>query len=321
MRSEVMAHRHLHLHEDMTAEHTHGKQVRVSLALLGTLAGGMLLISAAIASIKYVYGSHSFQTEALAMAAAILLGAPIVLHAVRSLAKGEMHMDELVALAILAAFATAATDENPAEKYATAGIIAFFMLLSQLIETRTALGARASIESLIKLTPTKASLLDSKGDEKEVKVSNLKPGDQIRVRPGDNIPADGEVKQGLSSVNEATITGESLPVDKVPGMQVFAGTNNLTGMLDITVTKAGKDTTLGKVQSLIMQAEQTKIPIMRIIDRYVKWYTPTILMIAGIVLFFTGDIDRAITILVVSCPCALILATPTAMVAAISASA
>jgi Cd2+/Zn2+-exporting ATPase len=104
-------------------------------------------------------------------------------------------------------------------------------------------------------------------------------------------------------------------------MQVFAGTTNLTGVLDITVTKAGKDTTLGKVQSLIIQAEQTKIPIMRIIDRYVKWYTPTILMIAGIVLFFTGDINRAITILVISCPCALILATPTAMVAAISASA
>jgi len=86
-------------------------------------------------------------------------------------------------------------------------------------------------------------------------------------------------------------------------MQVFAGTNNLTGALDITVTKAGKDTTLGKVQSLILQAEQTKIPIMRIIDSYVKWYTPTVLMIAGIALFFTRDINIAISILVISCPC------------------
>ena len=204
--------------------------------------------------------------------------------------------------------------------YVTSGVVAFFMLLSELIETRTALGARASIESLIKLTPTRANLVGKDG-EKEVKVADLKPGDIVRCRPGDNIPADGEVVAGLSSINEATITGESLPVDKVPGMQVFAGTNNLTGVLDFTVTKAGQDTTLGKVQSLIIQAEQTKIPIMRIIDRYVRWYTPTILMIAGIVLFFTRDIDRAITILVVSCPCALILATPTAMVAAISASA
>ena len=306
-----MAHEHLHFKEDITAEHTHGKQVRISMALLGTLAGGTLLINSGIA--RFIYGRTSFNTEFLAMVAAILLGAPIVLHAVRSLIKKEAHMDELVALAIIAAFAT--------QNYVTAGIVAFFMLLSELIESRTALGARASIEALIKLTPTKATLIDSDGSEKEVKVSSLKPGDSIRARPGDNIPADGEVVKGLSSVNEATITGESLPVDKVPGMQVFAGTNNLTGVLDIAVTKAGKDTTLGKVQLLIMQAEQTKIPILRIIDRYVRWYTPTILMIAGIVLFFTGDVNRAITILVISCPCALILATPTAMVAAISASA
>ncbi|HDZ69090.1 MAG TPA: cation-translocating P-type ATPase [Phycisphaerales bacterium] len=306
-----MAHQHLHFKEDIAVEYTHGKQIRISMALLGTLAGGVLLINSRLAG--FFYGSDSFNTEFLAMAAAILLGAPIVLHAIKSLIKRQLHMDELVALAVIAAFAT--------QNYVTAGIVAFFMLLSELIETRTALGARASIESLIRLTPTKANLLDSEVGEKEVKVSALQQGDCIRVRPGDNIPADGEVTKGLSSVNEATITGESLPVDKVPGMQVFAGTSNLTGVLDITVTKAGKDTTLGKVQSLIIEAEQTKIPIMRIIDRYIKWYIPTILMIAGIVLFFTGDISRAITILVISCPCALILATPTAMVAAISASA
>ena len=306
-----MAHEHLHFKEDIAVEHTRGKQIRVSMALLGTLAGGVLLINSGIA--RLFYGSGSFNTELLAMAGAILLGAPIVLHAIKSLIKKQMHMDELVALAIIAAFAT--------QNYVTAGIVAFFMLLSELIETRTALGARTSIESLIKLTPKKANLIEKNGSEKEVKVSTLQPGDCVRTRPGDNIPADGEVIKGLSSVNEATITGESLPVDKVPGMQVFAGTTNLTGVLDITVTKAGKDTTLGKVQSLIMEAEQTKIPIMRIIDHYVKWYTPTILMIAGIVLFFTSDVNRAITILVISCPCALILATPTAMVAAISASA
>ncbi len=306
-----MAHQHLHFKEDIAAEHTHGKQIRISMALLGTLAGGVLLINSRLAG--FFYGSDSFNTEFLAMSAAILLGVPIVFHAIKSLIKRQLHMDELVALAVIAAFAT--------QNYVTAGIVAFFMLLSELIETRTALGARASIESLIKLTPTKANLLDAEGSEREVKVSSLQRSDCIRIRPGDNIPADGEVTKGLSSVNEATITGESLPVDKVPGMQVFAGTSNLTGVLDITVTKAGKDTTLGKVQSLIMEAEQTKIPIMRIIDRYIKWYIPTILMIAGIVLFFTGDVSRAITILVISCPCALILATPTAMVAAISASA
>lgn len=301
-----MAHEHL----QFKRAHSRGRQVRVSIALMGTLIGGVLLITGGIA--RLIYGPGSDQSQLLVMFGAILLGVPIIWHAIKSLVKGKPHMDELVALAIFAAFAT--------QNYVTAGIVSFFMLLSELMETRTALGARVSIESLIKLTPTKANLIEA-DDEKQVNVSELGPGNCIRVRPGDNIPADGEVTRGLSSVNEATITGESLPVDKVPGMQVFAGTTNLTGVLDITVTKAGKDTTLGKVQSLIMQAEQTKIPIMRIIDEYVRWYAPTILMIAGIVLFFTADINRAITILVISCPCALILATPTAMVAAISASA
>jgi len=308
-----MAHEHLHLRQDITVDHTRGRQFGISIALLGTLAGGMLLITSKIAGLSFVYGPDSLHRQFLAMAAAILLGAPIVLHAAKSLIKGQAHMDELVALAILASFAM--------HQYVTAGVIAFFMLLSELIESRTALGARASIESLIRLTPTKANLLLPEGSEKEVKVSALKLGDSVRVRPGDNVPVDGEVTRGLSSVNEATITGESLPVDKVPGMGVFAGTTNLTGALDIKVTKAGKDTTLGKVQSLIIEAEQTKIPIMRIIDRYVSWYTPTILMIALIVWFLTRDHNRAITILVIACPCALILATPTAMVAAISASA
>jgi Cd2+/Zn2+-exporting ATPase len=307
-----MAHEHLHLQEDFSAEQTRGKQLRVSIAMLATLAGGVLLINSGIG--RLFYEPESFNVEIFALLGAVLLGAPIIIHAIKSLARGESHMDELAALGIVAAFAT--------EEYIAAGLIGFFMLLSELVETRTALGARASIESLIRLTPTRADLIEPTGEgEREVKVSELRPGDRIRVRPGDNIPADGEVDNGLSSVNEATITGESLPVDKVPGMQVFAGTSNLTGVLDIRVTKAGKDTTLGKVQSLIIQAEQTKIPIMRIIDRYISWYVPTILMIAAIVWVFTRNINQSITILVISCPCALILATPTAMVAAISAAA
>jgi len=307
-----MAHEHLQIKAGEN-EHMEGKQMRVSLAMIGTLIGGVLLINSHVGKMDFFFGPGSFQTQLLAMIGAILLGGPVVWHAFKCMLKGHAHMDELAALGIVAAFAMG--------EYEAAGLIGFFMLLSELMETRTALGARASIESLIKLTPTTAVRLDAKGRESEVKASHLKAGDLVRVRPGDNIPADGDVSKGLSSVNEATITGESLPVDKVPGMRVFAGTSNLTGMLDITVTKAGTDTTLGKVQSLIMEAEQTKIPIMRIIDRYVKYYVPTILMIAGITLFFTRNVDQAITILVISCPCAIILATPTAMVAAISAAA
>lgn len=307
-----MAHQHLHIKEhEMGGERTKGKQIRVSIALLGTLAGGVLLLNSVIAPI--FYGARSEVAQLSAMIGAILLAFPIVLHAIRAMLSGHMHMDELVALAIVAAFAT--------EQYVIAGTVAFIMLLGELMETRTALGARAAIESLIKLTPTSAQLVAADGTESEVKVSDLRPGDVIRVRPGDNIAADGDVKDGVSSVNEATITGESLPVDKVPGMQAFAGTTNLTGALDITVTKAGRDTTLGKVQSLIITAEKTQIPIMRIIDNYVKWYIPTILMVAGIIWFFTKNMNNSIAALVISCPCALILATPTAMVAALSAAA
>jgi len=118
-----MAHQHLHLKDDTAVEHTHGKQVRVSIALLGTLAGGALLINSSIA--KFIYGANSFNAELLAMMGALLLGAPILLHAVRSIIRNETHMDELVALAILAAFAT--------QDYAAAGTVAFFMLLSELI--------------------------------------------------------------------------------------------------------------------------------------------------------------------------------------------
>lgn len=315
-----MAHRALNLtaHE-VDVEKTHRKQLTVSLALIGTLLGGTLLLNSLISPLFYgkeqsfFLGGQATVKDLLAMLAAILLGAPVVIHSIKCIIAGDMHMDELVALAIIAAFATG--------NYVAASVVAFFLLLSELVETRTALGARVSIESLIKLTPTKASLVAPDGSEKETEVGFLNQGDIIRVRPGDNVAADGEVIKGLSSVNEATITGESLPVDKVPGMKVFAGTNNITGSLDIRVTRIGEDTTLGRVQSLILQAEQTKIPIMRIIDRYVKWYIPTILMISAIIWFFTRDINRAIGAIVVSCPCALILATPTAMVAALSASA
>lgn len=241
----------------------------------------------------------------------------MVWHAFGCLMHGHAHMDELVALAVTAAIALG--------EYQEAGIIAFFMILSNLIETRTALGARASIESLLRLTPDTAHRLLPDGTEEVVEASLLRTGDVVRVRPGDNIPADGEIVVGASTVNQANITGESMPVDKVVGDEVFSGTNNLTGALEFRVTKAGKDTTLGRVQDLILNAERTRIPLMRLIDKYAGWYTPTICMLAAVVWFFSMDkelgMHKAITMLIIACPCALVLATPTAMVAALSCAA
>ena len=126
---------------------------------------------------------------------------------------------------------------------------------------------------------------------------------------------------GQGSFNQATITGESLPVDKKPGDEVFAGTQNLTGVLEIKVSRAGTDTTLGRVRELILAAEKTKLPIMKIVDQYMGFYTPLVLVIGALVWAFTHDLNRVISVFIVSCPCAFILATPTAMVAALSAAA
>ena len=283
---------------------------RASLFIIGILVGGVLVIGSYIAAWAF---DDSFYSDALALVGAVMLAIPIVVHAIKHLARGHMHMDEIVAIAVVAALA--------ASDYKTAGAVAFFLLLANLIETRTALGARASIESLVRLSPTKARRLAEGGAEQEVDPRELSPGDVVRVRPGDNIPADGEIVVGQSSINEANVTGESLPVDKQVGDEVFSGTNNLAGAIDVKVTRAGEDTTLGKVRKLILEAEKTRIPIMRLIDRYASWYTPTILMLTATVLLFTRDMDRAVTMLIVACPCALILAVPTAMVAALSCAA
>lgn len=288
---------------------------RVSLQILATLVGGVLLLCSLVSQL--VYG-HPFYADILAMIAAVLLGAPLVYIALDDLVRGRTNMNELVALAVLGAFASGA--------YLEAGAIAFFMIISVLIENRTALGAQASIESLIKLTPTRAHRV-ADGQEQEVDASELRPGETIRVRPGDNIPADGVVATGSSTVNQANITGESLPAEKAVGDEVYAGTINLTGVMEIRVTKAGRDATLGQVKDLILQAEQTRIPVMRMIDQYAGWYTPTVLMLVAIVLMFTlksGAEDpwqRAIAMLVIACPAALVLATPTAMVAGLSSAA
>jgi Zn2+/Cd2+-exporting ATPase len=263
--------------------------------------------------VDWLFAQGATAASASAFLGAIILGYPIVVTAIRDLRVGRLSINELVAIAVLAAFSSG--------DYKTAGVVAFFMLTGEIIETRTAEGARASIESLIKLTPTKARRLKKDGTEEEVAASELAVGDVIRIRPGDNVAADGVIVSGQGSFNQATITGESLPVDKKSGDEVFAGTQNLTGVLEIKVSRAGEDTTLGRVRELILAAEKTKLPIMKIVDQYMGFYTPLVLVIGALVWAFTHDLNRVISVFVVSCPCAFILATPTAMVAALSAAA
>jgi len=287
----------------------------VSSKLILTFIGGVLVLNAYLADRLIFRGRDvagdmiSAQGAVSALLGALILGVPIVIGGIKEIKEGKVHMAVLVSLAVLAAFAT--------EKFHVAGIVAFFMLLASLIEQKTAQGARESIEKLMKLAPREAELADGR----VVPVSELAPGDIVRLRPGDAIPVDGRVLRGESTVNEATITGEALPADKLVGDEVFAGTNNLTGYLEVEVIKAGEDTTLGKVKELILRAEATKSPVMQMIDQYAEWYTPVVLMIAAIIFVFTKDWTRVVTALVVSVPGAFVLATPTAMVAGLSAAA
>jgi Cd2+/Zn2+-exporting ATPase len=276
-----------------------------------TLIGVVFVLNAFI--VDWTFEKGLTIASVSAFIGAIVLGYPIVWTAIKDVRRGTLGINELVAIAVLAAFASG--------DYKTAGVVAFFMLIGEIIETRTAEGARQSIESLIKLTPTKARRLTAKGAEEEVAASELAVGDVIRIRPGDNVAADGVIVSGQGSFNQATITGESLPADKKPGDEVFAGTQNLTGVLEIKVSRAGQDTTLGRVRELILAAEKTRLPIMKIVDQYMGFYTPLVLVIAALVWAFTRNLNNVISVIIFSCPCAFILATPTAMVAALSAAA
>jgi len=287
--------------------------------IAATLTGGTLLVCSLIAGWLW---KQPFFAAVPAVLAVALLGGPLVAAAGRDLLRGRAGLDALVALAVIGALSTG--------QYLESAAVAFFMIVSSLIEKRTAAGAEASIESLVRLAPTKASRLveaDGQVAEEAVEATALRPGDTVRVRPGDTIPADGRVVRGASTVNQASVTGESVPAEKALGDEVYGGTINVTGVLDVAVTKAGADTLLGRVKDLILQAERTRTPIMRLIDQYAAWYTPTILMLVGVVLFFAlknqpdTAFNRAIAMLVIACPSALILATPTAMVAGLSAAA
>lgn len=306
--SLLSQHDHEHGPECGSCGHDHE---HASVHLWQTMVGVVCVLNAFV--VDWVFDAAHTVASVSAFIGAILLGYPIVVTAIKDLKRGHLSINELVAIAVLAAFASG--------DYKTAGVVAFFMLLGEIIETRTAEGARASIESLIKLTPTKARRIKPDKSEEEVAASQLVVGDVIRIRPGDNVAADGLIVNGQGSFNQATITGESLPVDKKSGDEVFAGTQNLTGVLEIKVSRAGTDTTLGRVRELILAAEKTKLPIMKIVDQYMGLYTPLVLVIGALVWAFTHDLNRVIAVLVVSCPCAFILATPTAMVAALSAAA
>ena len=301
-----------------SAEKTRAAVSRVTRSDMGRLGaalfGGILVLDSYLAGLLFSARIDQFTMDLFALVGAVILSIPIFWEAGRDLFRGVVGMNELVALALLGAFASGSSN------YRTAGAVAFFMLISITIEKRTAIGAEAAIEAVVRMTPRTARRIKADGSEEECDaIQDLNVGDICRVRPGENFPADGKITSGVSTVNQASITGESLPTDKSLGDEVYAGTLNLTGLVEFKVTRKGTDTTLGKVRNLIADAEQSKMPIQRMIDQYIGYYTPVVLMIAGLTWFVTKDMSRVIAVLVMAVPAALVLAHPSAVIAAISA--
>ncbi len=256
-----------------------------------------------------------------AWASVLLSGAPIFRSAYLALGKGRITSALLISVAMAASLALG-------EVFA-AGEIAFIMALGELLEARTVARARRNLGDLLALQPPLARRLTASGAEELVPPEALHPGDCLRVHPGERLPADGTLLEGHAAIDQAPLTGESLPVDKAPGDPLFCGTLNTFGAFTFRVTSAGKGTQLHRLITLLREAENHPAPIQRLADRWASRLVPLAMLLAlfgslGCLLLGHAPLEairRGVTVLVVFCPCALVLATPTAIVAAIGLAA
>lgn len=270
------------------------------------ISGSALLLS--------IFGVSPFPFD-MAWIAIILCGIPILLEAVIGLVTAfDIKADVLVSLALVASVIIR-------EDFA-AGEVAFIMQLGALLEDLTVAKARAGIEKLVYLTPRTARRISAAGNEASgaeeiIPAEQVQVGDMLRVLPGEAVPVDGVIVSGETSVNQAVMTGESLPVDKKPGDAVSSGTVNQFGAFEMRAEKVGEDSSIQRMIRLVQSADAGKAKIVGIADRWATWIVVIALTAAALTWLISGEIIRAVTILVVFCPCALVLATPTAIMAAI----
>ena len=228
--------------------------------------------------------------------------------AISGLLQRKISADLAICVAVIAALASG--------QYLAAAEAMFIMLIGEALEGYAAGRTHAAIHRFVEQLPRHARVIRD-GAEIEIDAAQLVPGDIVLVRPGERIPADGVIHHGASSIDESTITGEPLPRDKSAGDEVFSGTLNGLGMLRLTVTRAGAETTLARVIKLVEHAREKRAPVERLADRFARYFLPALLLVAGLTFYFTRDWMRTVAVLIVACPCALILATPAAMVAAV----
>ena len=278
------------------------------LALGGIKKDVALLVVSGVALILSLTGAVDAPFD-VAWVAIVLCGLPIVLEAIIGLVTAfDIKADVLVSLALIASVLIG-------EDFA-AGEVAFIMQLGALLEELTVARARAGIERLVRLTPQTARVIDN-GAERVIPAEQVRVGEVVRVLPGETVPVDGVILSGQTSIDQSVMTGESLPVDKGAGDDVLSGTVNQFGAFEMRSTRVGEDSSIQRMVRLVQSADAGKAKIVGIADRWATWIVVIALAAAALTWIVSGEIIRAVTILVVFCPCALVLATPTAIMAAI----
>jgi len=277
---------------------------------LFTLASLLLLIIAGVHNPKGLLSSGDpGETGAPLYLAAALVGSVFIWwSAFQGIRQGDFTADIPVSLATAAAIAIG--------QYSAAAVVAVLLLIGGMLENFVAARAGRALEALSKLLPDRVTVR-KEGTDITVALEEVTAGDLLLIRSGERIAVDGEVITGTASVNQSAISGESLPVEKQPGDAVFAGTLNEVGTVEVRATKLGQETTLGQIRRMVEEAQEKKAPIERMLNRYAKFYTPTAIVLGLLLWWWSGDILRAITMLIVFCPCVMVLATPTALVASI----
>ena len=283
------------------------RQLTLAMLALGLLALGL--------SWRWWSPDQIGVSQLLLGFASVLVAVPVMRSAWYSLRYPSLHgiTDQLIALAMLGAWATG--------DLLTAALLPIIMIFGHVLEERSVIGSQDAIHALGKLTRSHARKVQADGSIVEVDNGTLKAGDRVEVRAGDRVPADGRVLSGQASLDTASITGESVPMEAGVGMPVFGGAINLDGLLRIEVTRTGRESTLGKVIALMQNAERSKPPITRLLERYAGSYMVLVLLLAAVTWFITNDAQAMLAVLLAACPCALVLSAPATAIAGVAVAA
>lgn len=283
------------------------RQLTLAMLALGLLGLGLIW--------RWLMPEQTGVSQLLLGFASLLVAVPVMRSAWFSLRYPSLHgiTDQLIALAMIGAWATG--------DLLTAALLPIIMIFGHVLEERSVIGSQEAIHALGQLTRSHARKVQADGSIIEVDNGTLKAGDNVEVRAGDRVPADGRVLSGQASLDTASITGESVPVEAGVGMAVFGGAINLDGLLRIEVTRTGDESTLGKVIALMQNAERSKPPITRLLERYAGSYMVLVLLLAAVTWFITNDAQAMLAVLVAACPCALVLSAPATAIAGVAVAA